>query len=670
MIENHHQEKYTISPPPAWAQSLTDEQILNAVQETDFTKEILDEGKDICFYLNKINRYSDDKNEEYSLLSYSLTQTRNLEVASVEDVYLEEFATMHFHRIAVIREGVMIDKLPDTKIKVFDSEEQSQGGVYSNSKKLNISIKDLRLYDTIIIERTVENAYSDKELIRKDFMKHVFVTPDVYWGYSFYRASVVNNTSKPIAYQAFFFRDEAGNVETPEKQILDAGATFTFSKNNYTNLVDANREIFPFIDFATDTDWKAISNFVYPLYQEVLEQTPHLDFAPELKSKIDELSDVEQKIKWCIDYVQNNIKYIYDAAEMNGHKPQSAAVTYETKQGDCKAKSVFLKLLLDYIKVDSDIILVNYRNDFYLKYYLPSPLSFNHVIVRIKHNEKEYFVDPTLTDECGTLENRGLVQFLHYLVVQPNQDICFRTPYQYSQYAIEEIIHFTVKENKGIIEATSKYRYNRANSIRNYFKNVNKREILDSWMNSLFYCLNYVNDRKIEDIRDIFLNPEIKINQDDKDANMIEIYFKAEVESPSFTDKQGKQFLMYWDYNVLKNGVREFKSKDFTYWHGFDSERYEINLSTDLEIDTKEKYTCQEITIENPYFFHEIKKDIRKNGATAFVEYRPVSNVEIPAEEMQKLKEDYEKVADSNFGLGIDIVHSKSFFKKLQKWFS
>lgn len=669
-MENHHQEKYTISPPPAWAQSLTDEQILNAVQETDFTKEILDEGKDICFYLNKINRYSDDKNEEYSLLSYSLTQTRNLEVASVEDVYLEEFATMHFHRIAVIREGVMIDKFPDTKIKVFDSEEQSQGGVYSNSKKLNISIKDLRLYDTIVIERTIENVYSDKELIRKDFMKHVFVTPDVYWGYSFYRASVVNNTSKPIAYQAFFFRDEAGNVETPEKQILDAGATFTFSKNNYTNLVDANREIFPFIDFATDTDWKAISNFVYPLYQEVLEQTPHLDFAPELKSKIDELSDVEQKIKWCIDYVQNNIKYIYDAAEMNGHKPQSAAVTYETKQGDCKAKSVFLKLLLDYIKVDSDIILVNFRNDFYLKYYLPSPLSFNHVIVRIKHNEKEYFVDPTLTDECGTLENRGLVQFLHYLVVQPNQDICFRTPYQYSQYAIEEIIHFNVKENKGIIEATSKYRYNRANSIRNYFKNVNKREILDSWMNSLFYCLNYVNDRKIEDIRDIFLNPEIKINQDDKDANMIEIYFKAEVESPYFTDKQGKQFLMYWDYNVLKNGVREFKSKDFTYWHGFDSERYEINLSTDLEIDTKEKYTCQEITIENPYFFHEIKKDIRKNGATAFVEYRPVSNVEIPAEEMQKLKEDYEKVADSNFGLGIDIVHSKSFFKKLQKWFS
>lgn len=669
-MENHHQEKYTISPPPAWAQSLTDEQILNAVQETDFTKEILDEGKDICFYLNKINRYSDDKNEEYSLLSYSLTQTRNLEVASVEDVYLEEFATMHFHRIAVIREGVMIDKFPDTKIKVFDSEEQSQGGVYSNSKKLNISIKDLRLYDTIVIERTIENVYSDKELIRKDFMKHVFVTPDVYWGYSFYRASVVNNTSKPIAYQAFFFRDEAGNVETPEKQILDAGATFTFSKNNYTNLVDANREIFPFIDFATDTDWKAISNFVYPLYQEVLEQTPHLDFAPEFKSKIDELSDVEQKIKWCIDYVQNNIKYIYDAAEMNGHKPQSAAVTYETKQGDCKAKSVFLKLLLDYIKVDSDIILVNFRNDFYLKYYLPSPLSFNHVIVRIKHNEKEYFVDPTLTDECGTLENRGLVQFLHYLVVQPNQDICFRTPYQYSQYAIEEIIHFNVKENKGIIEATSKYRYNRANSIRNYFKNVNKREILDSWMNSLFYCLNYVNDRKIEDIRDIFLNPEIKINQDDKDANMIEIYFKAEVESPYFTDKQGKQFLMYWDYNVLKNGVREFKSKDFTYWHGFDSERYEINLSTDLEIDTKEKYTCQEITIENPYFFHEIKKDIRKNGATAFVEYRPVSNVEIPAEEMQKLKEDYEKVADSNFGLGIDIVHSKSFFKKLQKWFS
>ncbi|MDO5616499.1 MAG: DUF3857 domain-containing protein [Cruoricaptor ignavus] len=666
-----HTEKYTFSAPEVWAKSISNEELLSKVKETDFTKQVQDEGKDICFYLNKTNRFSDNKNEEYSCVVYSLTQPRNLEMASVEDIYLEEFSTMHFHRISVIREGEIIDKFPDTKIKVFDSEEQSQGGVYSNSKKINISIKDLRLYDTIVIERTIENQYADKEHIRKEYMRHVFVTPDVYWGYSYYRAAVINNTRKNIAYQPFFFRDDKGNLLNSEKKILLPGETFAFEEQNYMNPVDANREIFPFIDFATDADWQSLSQFIYPLYQTVLAQTPNLEFAPELKQKIDEIPNKDQKIKWAIDYVQNHIKYIYDAAEMNGHQPQSADITYQTKQGDCKAKSVILKLLLDYIGVDAEIVLVNYRNDFYLKYYLPSLLAFNHVIVRIQQNGKDYFVDPTLQDEAGILENRGFLQFYHYMVVQPGQNLSYRTPHRFPKFCIDETVNYHVKDGKGEIELISKFRYHRANGMRNYFKNVNKREILDSWMNSLFYCLNFVNDRKIEDIRNIFTNPEIKISKDDKDENLVEIYFKAELENPYFTDKDKKRFLMFWDHNTLKSGVRDFNSKDFTYWHGFESEKYEINMSTDLEIDTKEKYTRQENKVENPYFTHEIRKKIHKNGASAYIEYHPLSNIEIPVAEIQKLKEDYEKITDSNFGLGIDIIESggNSIFSKITSWF-
>lgn len=665
-------EKYSFTTAPEWAESPSESTLVQQTQETDFSKNLMDENKDICFYLKKIRNHKTDGSEEYSCVVYSLTQPKTLEIASVEDIYLEENASVEFHKIGIIRNGVYIDKTADTKIKVLDSEDQSHGGVYNNSKKINISIRDLHLYDILVMERTHKVAYSSKEFIRKEFMKHIFITPEIYWGYVHYEFQLINNTPKNIVFQKFFFRDEQGKVIQSPQEILAPGEKFVWLKYNYENPVDASREIYPFIDFATQADWKSLSDFIFPLYDDVYKKSDLKEVIPELAQKIDEIESQDQKIKWAVEYAQNSIKYIFDSDEMNGHQPQEISVTYATKQGDCKAKSVFLKSLLDYIGVKADVVVVNYRSDFFIQYYSPSLLSFNHVIVKIEKDGKEYFIDPTSQEEYGTLENRNFLQFYHYLPVQPNQDLQKRPSHQYPKFCVEEVIDYHAKNEKGSIELQSTFRYHRANGIRNYFKNTNKREILDSWMNSLFYCLNFNNDRKIEDIRKIFQNPEINVVADDKNENEITVKFKADLEKPYFVDKDNKRYLMFWDHNTLKNAVKDFRSTDSSFWHGFDSEKYTLNLSTDHQIDTDEKYTKQENTINNKYFTHKIRKSINKNGGTAYIEYQPVVNLEVPVRDMQKLKEDYLKIEDSNFGFGIDIIEPgvTNFLKnKISKWF-
>jgi transglutaminase-like putative cysteine protease len=62
-----------------------------------------------------------------------------------------------------------------------------------------------------------------------------------------------------------------------------------------------------------------------------------------LIEKLDAITDPDEKLQFAIEYVQNHIYYVFNADEMNGHKPQEPSVTYENKQGDCKAKSVLLK---------------------------------------------------------------------------------------------------------------------------------------------------------------------------------------------------------------------------------------------------------------------------------------------------------------------------------------
>ncbi len=649
-------ENYKIQKPEAWAGIIEDQDLIDRIKESEFAKKQIDEGRDYCYFLDKKYYTSNIENSEYVCMAYTLNEPANLERASVSEVVVEENEIYNIHRISVLRDGVLIDKIPDTSIKVFDSENQSAGGVLSSNKKINITIKDLRLYDVLILEDSRVKAFTERDFLRKEFSKYVWVSPDNYWAYGNFKFTFINDRDQPIAYKKIFFRDEQGNVLQSEINYLKKGDRFVIDEVDYINPVDANREIFPFIDFATESNWKDLSNYIAPLYEDIFSKSALPEYAPNLVEKLDAITDSDEKLQFAIEYVQNNIYYIFNANEMNGHKPQEPSVTYETKQGDCKAKSVLLKSILDYIGVDSSIVLVNFHTDFYIKYYLPSLLTFNHVIVKINHKGEDHFVDATLRDEFGYLENRGFTYFMHYLEVKKDQELYERKAYKYPYYCVDEKVEFKAKEDTGHLKLITVYRGNRANAMRRYFKNTNKREVVDSWNNFLFYSLNYSNDRSGTDVRNVFKDAVIDVVSDDKKLNEFTIQYHSTIDNPYFTDPQKNRFLMYFDRNVVKAGARDFMHKDLPFWHNFDSEKYEISLHTDQKIDTEEKYTVQESTISNPYFDYKSRKKITKNGGTVYIEYNPLVNIEIPQEQFEDFRTAHHTVADSNFGIGVDII--------------
>ncbi|MRX37873.1 DUF3857 domain-containing protein [Flavobacterium sp. LC2016-23] len=658
-------EIYKIQKPEQWARNINDNQLIDYIKESEFSQKQADEGRDYCYFLDKIYYTTDNENSEYACLAYTLNEPSNLERASVVDVVLEENETYVIHRISVLRDGVLVDKIPDTKIKILDSENQSSGGVLSSNKKINLTIKDLRLYDILIMEDSRIKVFTERDFLRKEFSKYVWVGPDSYWAYGKYKFTFKNDREKTIAYKKTFFRDEEGNVLEPEINYLKKGDQFVIEEDNYINFVDSNREVSPFIDFASEGSWKEFSNYISPIYEAIFNKSSLTEFAPSLVEKLDAITDKDEQLQFAIEYVQNHINYIYNADEMNGHKPQEPAVTYENKQGDCKAKSVLLKVVLDYLGIESSIVLVNFNTDFYMKYYLPSLLTFNHVIVKINYKGESYFVDATTRDEFGLIENRSFIYFMHYLEVKPNLELQIKPPHRFSYYAVDEKSELYVENNIGKLKLTTIYKGNRANNMRKYFKNTNKREIIDSWNNFFFYTLNYNNDRNGTDLRNIFKDAVIEIVSDDKKSNEFKIEYKTSIENPYFTDAKNNRFLMYFDRNIVKNTASDFIHKDITFWHNFDNERYEISLFTDQKIDVTEKYTIQESTINNPYFDFVSRKKIHKNGGTIFIDYKPLVNLEIPEKDFEDFRTAHHEVADSNFGIGVDIIED-GFINKLK----
>jgi len=274
----------------------------------------------------------------------------------------------------------------------------------------------------------------------------------------------------------------------------------------------------------------------------------------------------------------------------------------------------------------------------------------------VNYNGQEYFIDATIRDEFGLIENRGFMYFMHYLEVKKDQELQVRKPYRFPYFCIDEKVDFNVQGNVGRFTLSTTYKGSRANAMRRYFKSTNKREIIDSWNNFLFYALNYSGDRNGTDVRNVFKDAAIDVISDDKRLNEVKIQYTAIIENPYYVDPQNNRFLMYFDRNVIKASARDFMHKDLSFWHNFDSEKYEINLYTDQKIDTEEKYTVQECTIANPYFDYKSRKKVSRNGASVYIEYNPLINLEIPQSEFEKFRTDHHTVADSNFGIGIDII--------------
>ena len=302
-MQTEEKELYRFIQAPDWANTLSDTEIIALLVDTDFSREQTDEGRDYCYFLHKYSKIDIDSTSDYTFMAYTLTQPENLERASMYDMILEENEFFNIHRISVYRNGELIDKTPDTTIKVLDNENQSNRGVISSSKKLNFSIKDLHLDDILILEDTKEKVFTEKEFLRRDFMKYIYVTPDTYWAYGRYHFKLINNRDKRVAYKNVFFRDEERNVLPSEVKYLAQGETFEIIENDYINPVDPNREIFPFIDFATDSNWKDLSNYIYPLYEGVFN-AQLTDFAPDLVAKLDAMPTLDEKLQYAIEFVQ------------------------------------------------------------------------------------------------------------------------------------------------------------------------------------------------------------------------------------------------------------------------------------------------------------------------------------------------------------------------------
>src|SRR5262249_46223415 len=102
-------------------------------------------------------------------------------------------------------------------------------------------------------------------------------------------------------------------------------------------------------------------------------------------------------------FVQDEVRYLGFEEGVMGHMPHDPFLVFQRRFGDCKDKTFLLHFLLHLMGISSTPVLVDISAGKALTEMLPTPFAFNHIILRITIDDVDYWVDPTISLQGGSL---------------------------------------------------------------------------------------------------------------------------------------------------------------------------------------------------------------------------------------------------------------------------
>lgn len=414
-----------------------------------------------------------------------------------------------FHSCHLIRNGSDIDVLDVENIRAVQREQALESFIVSNTMTIIFHIDDLRVGDIIDLEVTTIESSDIHPLFGHYHHKKYWLT----WGTPVQQQhiTIINDRTADVKIQHLDTDNGKDDLETLKpgvkfEQVLYLLPAVTFGEKTPVWFYP------PCISVTTESSWPEISRHLYSYY------TAHDVFAEDI-----DISDI-QGIDWntsdavtvirIIRFVQDEIRYRGETQGIYSHTPKRPDRTLQKRAGDCKDKSSLLVALLNKAGVSAHLALVNTNMYQAVQLFQPSPWLFNHMIVYINHEGRDYFVDATKKKQGGSLNNTAELPYGAALVLDKiGQDIC-PIPYSFNKLILKVQHVFDLTRSNfehPTVCVTREYWSERANNMRYYFDSTEKTVFEDNYQQEIVDDL----DCKVETIE------PIHIISDDRDNNII-----------------------------------------------------------------------------------------------------------------------------------------------------
>ena len=532
----------------------------------------------------------------YSKFVTKITDNVGVQDASNISIdYDPKYQTLELHEISILRDSVKIDKLEPKNFQILRRETNAENNLYDGSMSAIINLTDVRTDDIV----TYSFSLSGFNPIHKGKFSNSY-------NFNNYeplgQISVTLFSKNKLNYKAF-------NTDVIPEVNTFGDLTSYFWKNKNTKIIEYEDST-PAWKLEGETifvseynSWEDVVNWGIETY--TLSETPNKGLRNKINS-IKKTNKTEgEKIKAALEFVQNDIRYLGLEGGIGAYKPFTPNKVFKQRFGDCKDKSLMLSVMLKEMGIEAYPMLVNTTLKQTITEILPSPIFFNHCVVKvIGQDERELYYDPTITNQGGTYEKVYFPNYKYGLVLKPNNK-ALDTIYNSAGNMVEVQDEYFLEEvGKGArLKVTSIFHENEADGMRNYFKNNSINSITKVYEE--FYANYYFDIASLK-------NPEITDNLKDNKFTIIEEYKIDSLWNP-MEDKKG-YIEAYFTPSSLHNMLYVPNKKDRIneidlYYPAIKEHNIRIHLPEAWEIKKDE----QVISSNAFYYSNEVEYNKRKN---------------------------------------------------------
>lgn len=447
----------------------------------DINFDDLTQGTLTLFYDHQVHI---PKQEKYTKFVTKIFENVGVQEASTINVsYDPTYQTLKFHSINIIRDGKVIDKFKSDSFQLLRRETDAENHLYDGSMSAVMNISDVRTDDIVEYSYTItgfnpihngtfsDSYYFDSHVPTGKISVTLFSKNELNY-------KSINNATEPVIShknglkQYFWF-----NENTKKVSFEDYSPNW---KLDYQMVFVSEYE-----------SWEDVVNWGIKTY--TLNEKPNADLLQKIKNIDTENKTKGEKIKATLDFVQDDIRYLGLEDGIGAYKPFTPNKVFNQRFGDCKDKSLLMSTMLNRMGIKAYPMLVNTSLKQTIIEFLPSPVFFDHCVVKVIDDAgKGIYYDPTITNQGGTYKTTYFPDYKYGLVLKP-ENTSFDQIFSHSENTVEIFDEYKLEATgKGAtLKVTSTYYDYEADSMRRYFKNNSLNSISKEYVK---YYSNYYFD--------------------------------------------------------------------------------------------------------------------------------------------------------------------------------
>ncbi|MDR3481900.1 MAG: DUF3857 domain-containing protein [Burkholderiaceae bacterium] len=392
----------------------------------------------------------------------------------IEIAFQPEYQQVALHALHIVRGGTVIDKTQVAQIRFLQREQQLNDDVLTGVITASVVLDDIRVGDTLDISYSItgQNPVFGGKFSLSAMWDNMVPTQ---------RKRVILNAPEERAIDYRIIGNGAG-IQVREQKSGGRKITRFYAENlaavDYEPYAPPDVEQFRYIQLSEFKSWQQVAQWATALF-DINAPSNAVD---EVTASMLNAGDADATVQSALSYVQNEIRYLSMSLGENSHKPFPPDVVLARRYGDCKDKALLLVTMLRRLGIEAAPVLVSATSPKALDRFLPTPLVFDHAIVRAVVDGKVYFIDPTRSAQYGPLAAMGQAHnAAQALVIAPDSAKLVAIPGG-TQAALPSNIrteHLVVRKIDEAADLTVWHRYNglQAEAARYYIGRGSKEQL-------------------------------------------------------------------------------------------------------------------------------------------------------------------------------------------------